>query len=277
MPTTAVLSQNSRQGFELQKSACIGSGSGVSGNLRWGCGHVYDETAVGIVVYVRNDPVNLVDPDGRDPACPPGNQNCVVVTGQAPYVDLFAMQNYSSWAALVPAYMIPNASIGATMQSYYLTQGAGISPQEQKMATSRARVYEMLAKPDCAKAIGANDSDQAQIKFYGMSASFGDLGKITQRADGTWNGTIAHYNPVIGWRGITLNTSINWSDPNNTSALDANGNPITYRALDAQAAALGLSSITADQFMELTLLHEFSHSYSSREPSEEDIWRKCFE
>jgi hypothetical protein len=67
MATAEQLSENSRQGFEVQKQTCIGLTSDLSGNLRWGCGHAYDETPVGIAVYVRNDPVNLIDPDGKQP------------------------------------------------------------------------------------------------------------------------------------------------------------------------------------------------------------------
>jgi hypothetical protein len=59
------LSENSRQGFAAQKPLCIGPETDLSRNLHWGCGYVYDETPVGLAVYVRNDPVNLVDPDGR--------------------------------------------------------------------------------------------------------------------------------------------------------------------------------------------------------------------
>ena len=65
MATAEQLSENSHQGFEVQKQPCIGLEAELSRELRWGCGHVYDETPVGIAVYVRNDPVNLVDPDGR--------------------------------------------------------------------------------------------------------------------------------------------------------------------------------------------------------------------
>jgi len=61
----AELSENSHQGFAVQKQACIRAGTDLSRNLRWGCGHIYDETPVDIAVYVRNDPVNLVDPDGQ--------------------------------------------------------------------------------------------------------------------------------------------------------------------------------------------------------------------
>jgi hypothetical protein len=65
MATATELSENSRQGFEVQNAVCIGLEVWLSQNTPWGCGHVYDETPVGIAVYVRNDPVNLVDKDGQ--------------------------------------------------------------------------------------------------------------------------------------------------------------------------------------------------------------------
>lgn len=65
MATTAALTENTRQGINFQIPPCIGLEARLSPNLRRGCGHWYDETPVGLVVYVRNDPVNLVDPDGK--------------------------------------------------------------------------------------------------------------------------------------------------------------------------------------------------------------------
>jgi len=65
MVTTGALTENSRQGINSQIPPCIGLGSRLSPNPRPGCGHAYDETPVGLVVYVRNDPVNFIDPDGR--------------------------------------------------------------------------------------------------------------------------------------------------------------------------------------------------------------------
>jgi hypothetical protein len=61
----AELSENSHQGFAVQKQACIRAGTDLSRNLRWGCGNIYDETPVDIAVYVRNDPINRADPDGK--------------------------------------------------------------------------------------------------------------------------------------------------------------------------------------------------------------------
>ena len=65
MATTAQLTENSRQGFDPEKPDCIGDESDLSRNMHWRYRHVYDETPVGLVVYVRNDPVNKVEPDGR--------------------------------------------------------------------------------------------------------------------------------------------------------------------------------------------------------------------
>ena len=65
MTTAAELSKNSHQGFAVRKQTCIRAETDLSRNLVCGCGHIYDETPVDIAVYVRNDPVNFVDPDGR--------------------------------------------------------------------------------------------------------------------------------------------------------------------------------------------------------------------
>jgi hypothetical protein len=66
MATAAELSEKSRQGFETEKPLRIRLDGGLSRNSRWGCGHIYDETPAGIAVYVRNDPINHVDPTGND-------------------------------------------------------------------------------------------------------------------------------------------------------------------------------------------------------------------
>jgi len=65
MATAAALTENSRQGFEVQKPPGIGLAAELSRNPRRGCGHAYDETASDLAVYVRNDPINLVDRKGK--------------------------------------------------------------------------------------------------------------------------------------------------------------------------------------------------------------------
>lgn len=66
MATTTALTENSCQGINSKIPACIGPEAWLNRSSRPGCGHAYDETSVGLVVYVRNDPVNLIDPDGRE-------------------------------------------------------------------------------------------------------------------------------------------------------------------------------------------------------------------
>jgi hypothetical protein len=66
MATTVALTENSRQGINFEKPPCVGLGAWLNRDLRPGCGHAYDETPVGLVVYVRNDPVNRIDPSGKE-------------------------------------------------------------------------------------------------------------------------------------------------------------------------------------------------------------------
>ncbi len=88
MPTTAELTENSRQGFAPENPDRIGFDAELSRNLRWGCDHAYDETVVGLAVYVRNDPVNGVDPNGRETIYINGGS--VTVTANLPGVDPIA-------------------------------------------------------------------------------------------------------------------------------------------------------------------------------------------
>jgi hypothetical protein len=88
MATTTVLAENSRQGINSGKPPCIGLEARLSPETLRGCGHAYDETPAGLVVYVRNDPVNLVDPDGNDWECTRYSEGfCVAVGWVPPYAS----------------------------------------------------------------------------------------------------------------------------------------------------------------------------------------------
>jgi hypothetical protein len=84
MATAAGLTENSHQGFEAEKPPRIRLDGRLSRNMRWGYGHIYDETPVEIAVYVRNDPINRMDPDGHQDECSPGVDFCVVVNDIPP-------------------------------------------------------------------------------------------------------------------------------------------------------------------------------------------------
>jgi len=201
------LSENSRQGFSAQKPRCIGLESDLSRNMRWGCGHVYDETPVGIVVYVRNDPVNLVDPDGR------------MVWGAVSELQYLMSMGWSlSRIASLPfvngisggqnpfdsyyfQYMLYQDSFNAYQYLQYLF-GQSAQPQasastgnpnnnaaiaQQNAANGMSRAMAALANPDCAKIFGwdvlsgTGVADPTSI-LNALSGGGNDLFKISYAA-----------------------------------------------------------------------------------------------
>ena len=72
---------------------------------------------------------------------------------------------------------------------------------------------------------------------------------------------MARYNPIT--RSINLNSMINWDDPDFQPAIvDGVGNLIDgpfVQLLQGEAALLGVDSVTAAQFMDISIFHELSH------------------
>jgi RHS repeat-associated protein len=116
---------------------------------------------------------------------------------------------------------------------------------------------------------------------FGNFVSLGDkaLGQLTAHTE---NGKIVMDNNVMGYtdgKTITLNSWVNWADPNNTAAL-LNSKPWTDPLLNAQKAYLGASSMTAAQFMDFTLIHELSHYNSTignpdNQKCAAQLWNDC--
>jgi hypothetical protein len=122
-----------------------------------------------------------------------------------------------------------------------------------------------------------------------MAMGFGGAGALTfeikngieTASKSSW---IARYRPgVLGLgRQVTLNNAVNWADPNATLGY-RNGTLSRLQLLDWQAAALGVSSITSDQFMELAVLHEIKHSFGDDHTDssasigefDKEIWNNC--
>jgi hypothetical protein len=158
---------------------------------------------------------------------------------------------------------------------------------------SRDRVGSMLKDADCAKAIGARDAASATNRAQRIKIGSSALGNFHVIADAENNpiridqnrsAALARYNPGflgIG-RSITLNTAVNWEDPSATMAINQNGTAATYDLLAATAVNVGAASVTAAQFMDLTILHELAHSYGVDHPRtdasafDSAIWRDCF-
>ena len=145
------------------------------------------------------------------------------------------------------------------------------------LQASMNRVRNDLAKPGCQKDfrdVGATLNKLGSVRFS-------DQGIIRINTDGTptrRSPGVARYNPITG--SINLNKRVNWSNPGSTIVLMGDGS--TRRdLLRGQAEIFGVSSVTAREYMDLTILHELSNYNGAignpdRGPGvEKAIWWDC--
>jgi RHS repeat-associated protein len=151
-------------------------------------------------------------------------------------------------------------------------------------SSSRARVEGMLARNDCALAIGAKNSSAAVKRAHGMNLTSDDNGIPRQLSNGTLakkgkGSEMAHYNSFKFFTAIEFNSDINWADPAHQLYRKADGTIGTYDLLGAYATSLGVSSLTPEEMMDAVLLHELAHSFGrngDKDPSiDVDIWKRC--
>jgi len=162
---------------------------------------------------------------------------------------------------------------------------------EDLLKDSLKRIKGMLeGKEGCAKAIGAKSPSDATNRVSRVKIVFKDLGKFKGTSDANSvltdmdknSGPVAQWNPVIGFRGIYLNANVDWTNPNGTIAVDQNGSGVAYRLATGNAIQLEVPSMSAQQFMDLTVLHELAHAYKVNHPNsdhtafEKNIWENCF-
>lgn len=171
----------------------------------------------------------------------------------------------------------------AQIASQVQTSISASTPLSTLYKHSRSRLLKRVTDPDCAGAMGAPSPNEAARKLRKISITPKNMGRLKLKPGGSGalesSPAIARYNPVLGWRGIHLNAQVNWGDPNNTLAERPGGGLQVVRLLDYQAAALGEPSITAGDFMDITILHELAHSFGEVHPDvlkfERNIWTKC--
>ena len=142
----------------------------------------------------------------------------------------------------------------------------------------------------CAEAIGAKNLDDALESLQKINIGFSDQGELQVETDAHGNITgvppgqelALYFGGIFGiGKNIKLNNEVDWFDPNSTPALDQNGKQTTYPLLTAEAFQLGISSMNAGQFMDLTVLHELAHGFKRRHPDDDsaafdqNIWSHC--
>ncbi len=152
--------------------------------------------------------------------------------------------------------------------------------QPDFLVQSISRVSDRLSDT-CAKSIGAKSSLDAKDKLNKIKIEIRDLGGFEFRTiEGkleTQKGIIAQYNPILGFRKITLNMNVNWLDPSRTSSI-VDGIAQSVDFLASNARALGIKSLSAQDFIDLTLLHELAHAFgiNKQDKDERFIWDNCF-
>jgi RHS repeat-associated protein len=155
---------------------------------------------------------------------------------------------------------------------------------------SRGRVLTTYLSNNCAQAIGADDADAAKLRLNRMEISLsatGPLLRVTTNPAGNITGVEQGQN-LATWQmgvGFTFNSSVDWSAPGSTFAVDQNGVQRLFDVLDAEAFRVGAASITANQFVDLMMLHELAHSFGQNHGDDDasvtrfqrNIWSSCFQ
>jgi len=266
-----MLSENSRQGFKIQNPACIGLDSNLSRMSRWGCGHVYDETPVGIVVYVRNDPVNYVDRDGRvaDPVYTDDNGNPFPINGTwvgagfDPWmIQLYVWQTpWETYLDMVAGGLIDAGTFMPTAEG-----GSGadtVNPDPYRMGVNGFNMaWAAVGNADCAKALGFDTSDFA--RGFLNSVAF-DTSPLAFNANfNSSNGTYeisfqaGAFDPATG---ITFNLQLGSNVNHYFVGTMEGGTPIYANLASGWESDLGLKagSLTNDNFWAVVWLHESGH------------------
>ncbi|MGO9095484.1 MAG: RHS repeat-associated core domain-containing protein, partial [Bryobacteraceae bacterium] len=227
--------------------------------------------------YVEGDPIN-----GNDPG---GLADCMLVdvVGQT-------IGNMFGCYLNDPADTVAQAQ--QTLGPGFVT-ATGVAGLALNISAAISAVVDILTDPDhpdCADAVtGLNDPDEVADVLEGTTVTEANLGMIQLGADGqplpggpNLADTIAitPTNPNI----ITLNSAVNWTNPNSTPAVGIGG-LTTYTALTGMAQQVGAASMTAQQFVDLIILHELGHVFTQQhggtsgvttQQYNTNIWDNCF-
>jgi RHS repeat-associated protein len=221
--------------------------------------------------YSQSDPINQNDPSGLD-ICTFSSDFCVDVWDSSIPDNSFDQDVANQIAAAIAA-----ADQAAEQIAAQLTMSL-----QDRLSDAENRIKQDLSKSDCAKDF---KNLNAVLKKLGQiqTKDLGDPAYISQ--DGL---PVANpKSPPLGLytsRGfsstITINSSINWALPSFQSAT-LNGQPWTINLLTAEAYHLGVPSVSPDQLLDITILHELSHYNGAigdpdKDPSvEKRLWQDC--
>jgi RHS repeat-associated protein len=232
--------------------------------------------------YVGDDPINFADPSGL--------ARCSVVGSTTTAGDTTVEIQCTSTAGSVFAWQSVTFNGGASqgdINAALKSLGTTVDQAERAdfnglLAASIKRVQADLLKNACAK-----DYKNAQkTSAKAATAHFADLGplQLIMQDDRVVPNPSkkappdAMYDPI---RGIRFNSEVNWASPSNTfGVLVPSGASVMFDLLPGEAYAVGAATMTADQYMDIVLLHELAHYNGAiGDPDnaevERRIWNDC--
>ena len=229
--------------------------------------------------YVGADPANRFDPKGT---CwmYPGDPNTYPNTGLDPCVPEDDTVYYPPDAA-------PKKE-PASDQSVRDSLVAIEKARSERLFASLQRLAKNMTE-ECAHQVGAGDKATVIDRLLNTSAftfsiGYADLGALRYDENGRAlksSGPYAQYKSGFIFREIRLNSAINWEDPTKQPGF-FDGRLAGFNLAAKVAESLSIDSITANQFMDLAILHEISHSFGNYHPEDDsrqfnrDIWADCF-
>jgi RHS repeat-associated protein len=247
--------------------------------------------------YVGGDPVNLSDPTGLARCSAVGSfttnsdpDNALnPVTTVEIQCTSFAGSVFADQFVTFPGGASPGDISNAESSLGTTVDQAERSNFMSVIEASRQRLLSSITDT-CAKAIGAKNAARADKRLSRIKITLSDPGPIHVETDPSGHITgldpnqyLAQYTSgFLRVGSIQFNSSVDWSYPANTFAIDQNGATVLYDATSGLAFQLGIGSMTANQFTDLILLHELAHSFGRNHPVDtqaydQNIWSHCFQ
>lgn len=245
--------------------------------------------------YAAGDPINFNDPMGlatcnvsgttsgyNDPndASDPVETVQISCTSQAG--SLLSVSNVVFNGGATPSQIAAALTdAGNSIDAIEHTNFLAVLNQARQDLLQSGRITD-----DCAHALGAKSASDA-VEMLGDA----DIGlysdgafKVTTNAAGYITGAAPGQSWAQNPGGDTLqfNSWIDWSSPGVTFAIDQHGTSVIWDVVSAEAFRVGAASMTPDQFVELTMLHELAHSFGKKHSPTDadafntDIWKNCF-
>jgi RHS repeat-associated protein len=221
---------------------------------------IYDPQSLNKYTYVRNDPINKIDPDGR-------------FWGEIwHFIQSLGTAVLYWWDEIANSYSSPSVmviSMGIADWIPSLPTAPASSSGGGSDDPRKQRVVEALGKPECAQMVGGAKAGETIAKAQASVIGYKDYGKPyvdTIKGKSARVADLAKFDvSKDGILTVFLNASINWGNPEKQSYWSTRTTVGEYDLLKTMQNVVGDSGMDKDDFMSLAILHELSHSFNKYE------------